>query len=164
MIRIVKFKILKDGGVSIKWERPNGSSMDEYQIRCWDEPDVGLVKAMAVLREDVIEMCELKDDPDLVFVKGVSFSYGGDNDTMGAVITAQKKLIKSNAPLMINTPHKSEEPYAEGAGGDLLSPECVQRLYDLQGVVGKYIDGERAQQTMFKDGLKESKEELAVVQ
>lgn len=81
-----------------------------------------------------------------VIVKGVSLSYSGDNDVMGATISCQKRLNSSNSPLMINTPHKFAEKHSEGMNAEfLLSGGCVEALEALIEQAEKYLDGERAQ-------------------
>lgn len=131
---------------------------DEFILNCVDKPLPAFELAMLGLRKHVLEICEMQvDDTEImkVKVKGVSFSYSGD-DVMGATISASKTLASSNAPLIINTPHKFDQPHNENQGTEMcLSDDCVSVLVELLEQAEKYLDGERAQLEMFdKDSVK----------
>lgn len=99
-------------------------------------------------------MCELPDNYlKRITVRGVSFSYGGDAEVMGATISASMKLDYSYQELNINTPHKASAMYSADTPEDekqLLSGECIDALERLQDECRAYIGGERAQVKLFK--------------
>ncbi len=110
--------------------------------------------------QDVLTLCEFPANwKDSVTVHGVSFSYS-DEGVKGAVITAQRTLEHSSAPLNLNTPHKPYEPYnpdQDDIDQDMLLPEdTCDRLEDLDTEAEKYIDGDRAQGNLFKELEKEA--------
>jgi len=151
--RITKIKYSK-GFVSIDWTQGEGNN-DEYSIKCSEPPRQEFVSAMLGLNKYVAEMCELPENYAVrLTTQGVSFNYGGENETMGATITAQMKLLNSNAPLNLNTPNKTVEPYSESqpwSEKTCLSEECVDALAELESEANKYIDGQRAQARLFEE-------------
>jgi hypothetical protein len=151
--RIKKVKVTKEEKISMVYEKKVGIGWDEYSFACSDQPKPEFSTALKSLAEHVIEMCELPESylPKII-VHGVSFSYAGENNVMGATISAQMKLDKSNQNLNLNTPHKASEPYSEHADEkQLLSYGCVRALLALQKECQAYIKGERAQTTMFEN-------------
>lgn len=155
--QITKVKLGKDSKVHIEYKVPrtteSGEDFDQFTLDCVDKPLPALELAMLNLRKHVLDICEMPmDDTEVmkVKVKGVSFSYSGDNDVMGATITASKTLARSNAPLMINTPHKFDQPHNENQGTEMcLSDYCISALEEVIEQAEKYLDGERAQLEMF---------------
>ncbi len=151
-MRFKKIKLTKEGKVQVEYETKNSKgTTDEYSFSCADEPKVSFKKAMDDLAPDVLEMCELPEDYlNRIRVAGVSFSYGGENEIMGAVIIAQMVLEKSNLSLNLNTPHKIAEFYGEtGDKRQLLNPDCVGRLDELIVEASDYVKGIRAQTNLF---------------
>jgi hypothetical protein len=152
-VRIKKFSIKKDK-VNIRYESQNKKtgSWDEYSMSCSDAPRPELEKALQDLATDVLEMCELpKEYTKRIKVTGVTFSYGGENEVMGATITSQMKLHKSNCDLNINTPHKASASYTafDADPKALLTNECIAALEYLCKEIELYISGQRAQTTLF---------------
>ena len=154
MKRIKKIKVsAKDGKISMDYEvLDKGRVKDEHSFTSLEPALPSLYEALSTLAQDVVEMCELPaEDLDRIIVTGVSFSYAGEHHTMGATITAQKKLAKSNQPLILNTPHKIEDFYGQtGSFEQLLEGDCLDRLKMLQKEAERYIDGERSQSDMFQ--------------
>ena len=76
---------------------------------------------------------------------------------MGAVITAQIKLLGSQSPLNINTPSKPAEPYNEGGTDEYcLHPDAVKAIEFLVTEAEGYLNGKRAQQQIdFDKDMKE---------
>jgi hypothetical protein len=153
-MRFIKIKAMTDEGkdkIYIEYENPNGSNFDSFVIKSNDKAAPSFYEALQGLGKDVVDMCEFQDsDIALTLVRGVSFSYGGDDDTMGATITATKKLLNSNAPLNINTPHKAEKFYSgSGDPKQLLDPDCVRRLKVLIEEAAQFVGGVRAQLDVF---------------
>lgn len=155
-MRIRKVKVTKEKRISMAYEVPNKKgSWDEFTFVCSDEPRSEFYTALAVLAEHVIEMCELPAAYlEKIKVRGVSFSFGGENDTMGATISAAMELLKSHPDLNINTPHKAVEMYNPETPEDdmqLLSDKCIKALSELITECEAYIKGDRAQGSLFPE-------------
>src|SRR3990167_11028779 len=124
----------------------SGGTSDEFSIASKDEPRQALKDCLDGLKKFGIEICELPDDwKSRLTIKGVSFSYAGENDVMGVTITALAELEHSNSPLVLNTPHKIAEFYGETGDEKQLMPEGLAEILDeLQEEAEKYVNGERA--------------------
>lgn len=156
MIRFKKIKKTSEGKIHLEYEKTNQQGKwDEHSMKSAQQPAPSFDKALEKLIPHVQEMCELPKD-DHTFhpyeVRGVSFSYAGENETMGATITATRKLNHSNAPLVLNTPHKIEEPYADGADDlQVMTTDCLIDLVSLQDEAEAYLNGKRKQADLFAE-------------
>lgn len=163
-MRFQKVKYNK-GKVTIEYEIRNKvkKDWDQFSLACSDDPKPEFRIALQALSYDVIEMCELPEEYEKrILVTGVSFSYGGEAEIMGATIISQMALRKSNVNLNLNSPHKPSEPYSEdGDRAQCLSEDCVQRLEELMAEATDYVNGIRAQGELFAETQKESLEEIA---
>lgn len=150
-MRFKKIKAGTAGKISLEYEVKKGWGMDEFAMSCVDKALPSFHEALQALSEDVVEICEFPESyRDRILVTGVSFSYAGDNEVMGATIISQLRLAKSNVGLNINTPYKASEFYGETGDKDqLLSEDCVERLGTLQEEAEKYLKGTRAQAELF---------------
>ena len=162
-MRFQKIKYSK-GKVKIEYELRNKEKKDwdQFSLACSDEPKPEFQIALQSLSEDVLEMCELPGDyRKRIMVTGVSFSYGGEGEVMGATIISQMALNRSNVNLNLNTPHKPSEPYSEGGdAAQCLSQDCIDRLASLELEAEDYINGNRAQGELFADREKAKEEGL----
>lgn len=161
---ITKVKLRKENKIHIEYKverKINGKSdYDEFTLSCVDKPRPEFEIVFMDLRKHVLEICELPadvSDIEKVIVKGVSFSYSeseSGESIMGATITASRSLSKSNASLIINTPHKFDTPHNDKQPKTfLLTPECADLLNELIDEAEKYIDGNRAQLGLFNQDL-----------
>jgi hypothetical protein len=154
-LRIKKVKVTKEQKIMMVYEMRNkkGIFADEYSFTCSEEARPEFYAALKDMAQDVLEMCELPENyMDRITVRGVSFSYGGENDTLGATISAAMELKNSYPNLNINTPHKAAEMYCPDTPDDemqLLSGDCFERLEILLKECEKYVKGERAQGSLF---------------
>lgn len=145
-------KIKYDGSkvrIEYEVERKDGGDADEYAMHSGDRPRPEFDQALQALTVDVVTICELiPSDVDRLKVRGVTLTH--TNGILGACVTALKELKGSNAPLVINTPHLPESPYSDG---DDLSPVMpsgmAARLEAVMMEGERYLDGERAQSTLF---------------
>lgn len=155
MKRIGKIKISKENRVEINYQQKSQTGgWNDFSMSCIEKGEPGLYVALSDLAQDVLEMCEQPESYlDRITVKSVSFSYGGEKEVMGATISASMKLEYSNCPLNLNTPHKASESYNEGEADvkQLLSGDCVERLWKLQELAERYVDGIRAQGNLFDE-------------
>lgn len=152
-MRIKKIKITTGNKIQVVYEKRGKIGWDEYSFTCSEEPRPELYAALKALAPHAIEMCELPEDYlPKIDVRGVTFSYGGDNEVMGATIISQMELKNSYTKLNLNTPHKASAPYSEFSPPDemqLLSDNCIEALDELCDEVKLYINGERAQQNLL---------------
>ena len=151
--RITKIKA-KKGEYFFAWEiyQKATDSWDAYTMTCKDPPRVELKERMIAMVAHVIDICEFdKRDAKRIKVSGITESYTDDNRYI--TITAQKELEYSKAPLIINTPARPEWPQNEADSEDYcISRELGDDLKALESEAWRYIDGERAQQTLDFDG------------
>jgi hypothetical protein len=152
-MRIKKAKVNKDEKITVIYEQQSKTGLwDEYSFTCSEKARPEFYRAMNSLAPHVIEMCELPENYlDRIEVRGVSFSYGGDKQVMGATITAQMKLENSNCNLNLNTPHKASDSYSDSPADEmqLLTTDCISDLDALCKEVELYIKGEREQGRLF---------------
>ncbi len=162
-MRIIKVKHSeKEGRTLVEYEqKAKSNNFDEFTMNCFDLPRPEFLAALKKLIPHVLKMCELPASyMENLNISSVSFSWSGESDTMGATITALKKLRDSHAPLVINTPHKPAEAYNEGGDEtNLLTEDCIRDLENLQREAVLYVAGERAQGSLFKQET-EKQEEL----
>ncbi len=161
-----RFRKIKFDGCNVVIQYEEGDNFqNEYSLKCDERPRPEMVKAFDDLCEEVRLLCELPADyVDRIEVRSVSLNYGGDNETMGATITARMKLEYSNAPLNLNTPNKPEEPYNTDCEYNdetyekmCLRSECVDKLHHLIDEANLYVDGQRAQGSLFENQEEEKK-------
>ena len=153
-----RFRKIKYDGTNVVLQYEEGDNFqNEYSLKCDERPRPEMAIVFNDLREEVRLLCELPPDYiNRLEVRSVSLNYGGDNQTMGATITARMKLEYSNAPLNLNTPNKPEEPYNTDCEYDdetyekmCLRSECVDKLYQLIDEANYYVDGQREQGNLF---------------
>ena len=142
----------KDDQVILVYEDETPHGNDKYTMESFDEPAPEFKKALNGLAQHVIDICELSDEaPDNFNVKGISLS---DTDGItGVTITALKQLVHSNAPLVLNTPHKPFEPYTEGGDtSNCLTSDQIEAVEKLIEAARDYLRGKRAQGDLFAAG------------
>lgn len=151
--RIVKFKHKpKDSYIFIKYEYDNNAYVDTVTIESHDEPHADLPRALQAFADHVATLVEFPMEyREGIEVIGVTWTWS--NDIRGCVITARKDLEGSNAPLIINTPNFTEEPYNEDdeTGMNLLASQQIEALDRLEKEVFAFVDGKRAQGDLFYD-------------
>lgn len=158
--RVITKVKCKDGKITVHYEvrRADREDRDKFTLESWDQAKPEFYSYFDLLKNSVIEICELPVHfIDRVQVIGVSFSW--TEDIMGATITALLSLKNSNAPLVINTPHKPEAPYSEGSDdSNVLPDDAIRDLTSLMAAAKRYIDGERStiQSDLFKQDKKEA--------
>ena len=152
-MRIRKVKITKYNQILIEYE-DGPSNGDEYSLTCREKARPEFYKAMEALAEHVADMCELPDDYlERITVRGVSYSYGGEAEVMGATISASMELENSYQPLNILTLHKASGSYSDSPADpmQILSGDCIRCLLAIQKECELYIRGDRAQGSLFPE-------------
>lgn len=151
--RIKKVKVTKANKVEIEYERSAKSGgWDQYSLSCSDEAKPSFYACFETLKSHVMAMCELPESyVDKITVRGVTFSYGGEAEIMGATLVASMELEESNCPLNLVTPHKASGSYSESPADPkaLLDYDCIEVLETLQAECEAYINGDRAQGRLF---------------
>lgn len=152
MFRISKVKS-KKGRVYIEFE--DKEKDNQFTMNCKEKARPEFYQAFRDLRIHVRDICELPEkDLDRITVTGVSFNYGGPNETMGATLIATKVLDYSHQELNLITPNKASEMYNPEADLDekqVFTEECVDCLKKLQEECDRYIRGDREQGNLFPD-------------
>jgi len=127
--RFLKIKVKSEDGknrIHLEFERPKGGDYDQYMMTSGDAPAPSFHEALQALAQDVV----------------------------GATITATMRLMESNAPLNLNTPHKAEDFYAEtGDPKQLLDPACARRLRVLIIEAEQFVRGIRRQIDAFAGAM-----------
>ena len=134
--------------------------LDDYSVTFHDKAVPSFYKSLDNLKGDVVSLCEFRKElEERIKVTGVTFSYDGETDIMGATIVAQVKLKNSTSPLNVATPHKvSELKDGKGNKKALLTEGCVTLLEKVKEECVSYIDGKREQTNLFdKSGKKKPK-------
>lgn len=154
-----KIKFSK-GKVELAWTDEGASRTITHELSSFDEPLAEFDDALQALAGHVLDVCELPLAwGEGLKVIGVSFSEN-DHQGRGIVVTATKKLTQTNAPLVLNTPHMSEEG---SAGMSRLDSEVIGQLDRLEEEARRYHTGHRAQPDMFSKKPEESAAEPAGV-
>jgi hypothetical protein len=153
-MRITKVKATSNG-VSIDYEVENKSNgYNEISLSSGEMPAPTFIEALGSLIPHVRKICEFpKSFDSRIKVAGVSFSYVGDEGTMGATIIATLALTETKGKLAINTPHrpsehKGKEPHNPKS---ILSGDCVACLHEVQNEAEHYVKGRRQQTGLFDD-------------
>jgi len=142
----VHYSILKEGGKE-----------DFHTVRSGDQPLPSFRNLLLKLRKSVVSILELPDNDEEVkkiTVNQVSFDYTGEDNIMGAVISARRKLTHCSGVMALNTPHKFVKTTSKSGKGNssLVFDKPVSDMLDeLQEEAIKYVEGERSQTELFKD-------------
>lgn len=152
-IRIKKVKIAeKVNKIIMTYERYVNDQYDEYTFNSSEMAAPEFYDSFKNLSEHATALCEFPAGfKDRVNVYGISFSYSGESDVMGATMSMKVNLEYSNTDLIINTPHKKSAPDGEEEFNETmyLSEQCVKALWAVEQEARKYIDGKRAQASLF---------------
>lgn len=151
-VKFRKIKLEKDGKVKLEFfeEKQNGGDPDEHTFVSSDRPNPSFPNSMLRLRKAVCEICELPTTDDFIRsieVRGLSISHS-ERDGMGITITALRNLEHSDCPLVLNTPHKTED----GENPKRIMPswafnECMVVMEEAQA----YLEGDREQIDLFAE-------------
>ena len=155
--RIRKIKC-KQGLWFFSWEiyQASTNNWDEHTLSCKDQPRPELPELFMKLASHAADICEIAVNDGEMIASGVTLSHT-DSGNRYLVITAQKALEYSHAPLIINTPARPEEPENECDSEDFCwSDELKEDIGALEEEAWKYIKGDRAQQKLDFEGDEET--------
>lgn len=136
------------GEVTLEWtDSLDGAGTVTHLLACSDEPRPEFDEALQELRHHVLDVCDLpKDYESDLRVSGVTIT-SHDSLGRGMVVTAIKKLTRSQGPLVINTPHLSEIASSDAA--PRLRTSALEALDRVEDEAAAYRAGSRAQVSLL---------------
>ncbi len=141
-ISIRKVKVKDSGAVHIEYVNSDG---DKFMLECSDEPKSSFSNALKALTSHALAASELPADfASRTTVTGISVSE--TNDIMGVSIIAKIKLLSSNTPLNLHTPHKpfgSSSQNPENENQYLMPEEAQSAIIAFIETAEGYVNGER---------------------
>ncbi len=163
-IKITKVKVSDEIEIHYEERRENGFGTVEFTSP--DKPRKSFIDAFAALKSHLIEMCECPEEwEEEIEINSLSLNYKGERKTMGAVITATRKLLHSKIPMNLFTPHKTINEAGVALKGDgrlYLTPDCVTAIGVVTGEAKLFLDGARInddQLTIFNEFEHEESDE-----
>lgn len=154
MIRVTK-NIIK-----ISYDRVLDGHRESYTIVSADKPRPELYQCMKNLAAPVAGLLEIEDKNLNQRIRPVKVRFKYDsNDLMSAVIEADFFCPLAGVNVPIKTPEKQEpvDPEVNTQEDRFFVPYTVDVLLAVQAEAIMFIDGERAQTTLFKNDEKKSK-------
>lgn len=119
-------------------------------LKSSDQPTDKFIEAFNRLAEACCIEAELPlDMAEQMRAIGLSVSHY-DDGRWGCTITATRDLKRSNAPLVINTPHKPSQGSHE-ADEAILDGDTVSAVESVLREAEKYVRGDRLQGTLFEE-------------
>lgn len=136
------------GEVTLEWtDSLDGTGTITHLLSSSDEPVPEFVDALQNLRHHVLDVCELpKGYESDLRISGVTIT-SHDSLGRGMVVTAIKKLARSQGPLVINTPHLTE--VAASDASPRLSHAAIVALDQVEEQAADYRMGRRAQGSLL---------------
>jgi len=147
-MRLKKVKLNNMNDVTVQFSNSSGNKSSDVTLVSQDNPAPSFLNAMQALRKDVIDICELEKESQVI-VRGVSWNYQGDEDIQRCIITATKKLSIGNAVMVINTPMKYVDRTNKIPETQTLSVEAASRVLKLEEEAKSFVAGVREQVEMF---------------
>ena len=149
----LKIKI-KDERVHLDWQlKREDDTYDKYSLESKDAPHPSFPLKILELRNYVNDISDLRLDKDEMHklkISSISLNYAGEKHIMGATITALKDLPGRNSPLVVNTPYLIEDYYSDqGDPSSLLPSKLVLLIYEIFDYADEYVQGKRAQLSLF---------------
>jgi hypothetical protein len=117
-----------------------------------DEPAPEFFKALDMLQQPAINILELNEIDcidERLFPYAVTYRYDR-KDNMSAVISCKFMLTNSDSCVVINTPIR-KVPEQGVQGIEYFSEDAVKALTQLQIEARNYLNGKRAQMSLFGD-------------
>lgn len=160
--RIKKVKLVGGDKIVLEFEKPvQEGFFDQYRIVSEEPAAPSFYDAMKALAVHAAELCELPESyAKRLTVKCVAYTFKGEEQVMGATMTAAMDLHRTKGAITLNTPHKPSRPYEINAkepyGDKALSATCVAALWELERQAKLYINGLRGQVTLDFDSAKKT--------
>jgi hypothetical protein len=134
MRTLLKFKT-SDEGCLVKYEQSrDGGEPDTITLESMDGPAAGLMAALKGMAVHLLSICEMPMamEKDITII-GVTITHNEETGR-GIVITGLRKLKRSDAPLVLNSPHTTD-----------FNHLCAESLEELEKQAFAYVDGTRQQ-------------------
>lgn len=144
----MKFRKIKWNGtkVHLEWETVDGDDVVEHKLVSFDPPAPAFEGALLQLKEEAIKLLELPEEyGDGMRVIGVTIKED-ETRGVGCVITLQKEIERSPAPVIFNTPYLAawDENYP-------LPTAIADQLDEIQAAAADYVQGKRSQGDLFEE-------------
>lgn len=155
-------KIKYDGKkVELAWTVQQKSTEITHTLTSSEKPLPALPQALNAFNDFVETLLEVQPGwMDNAKVTGLSINTEEDGRS-GLVVTSQRKLADTNAPLVINTPHL-REPTKLGEEGPGFLPDGVMDLVDYaERAAEDFVKGKRSQGNLFDEPAKKDEPVLA---
>lgn len=134
---------LKDGILLAEWSEKNKlGNLDDFRVESADRPEPELIKAFEALAPEVVDLLDLPKDwgeRHGLRVLGATFEES-EKQGIGATLTAEARLPRSDAKLTMNTPMS----WQYGKGGSMRS-KTAEKLKLLRMLGARFVEGHRAQ-------------------
>jgi hypothetical protein len=152
--RITYIKLGKE--VNIEYKIQHGDLVDLHVLKSADEPTVEFKAAFQELDDDVCEICELgEEERPRIKINGLSLEYKGEknNMIMSAVISATRRLKRTNGSMHFDSPSLPEAPKVKKKPEpfetlNILPASAATQIYIIINEARKYLNGIRAQTSM----------------
>lgn len=153
-MKILKIKI-NDELVLIEYKKRSSAEQGGYNKFTIESKEIPAPEFKLNLQELGIFVPMMYDLPteyaEGMVVLGVTFNYRGDDEIMGATVSAKKSVSLSNSSALFHTPFTlsssgSDRPLPDSK---FLPVAMVEILEKLQDNAKDFINGERAQIEMF---------------
>lgn len=127
--------------VTLLWTTESATETHEHELTSKQEPHKDLDAALQDLAGDVLNVCEIDCPLEDVRVQSVSLSFSEKSGLRGAVVTALKSVEIANAPVVLNTPHLSQDGESDKG---VMPSRMWQRILQLELEADAYLTGKRA--------------------
>lgn len=156
---IINLVNVTKSSIKICYDRVRNGRAETYTMVSTEKPRPELYKSMKELAAPVAGLLEIetKNLNHRIRPYQVKFEYNS-NDQMSAVIESEFFCPLASAHVTIKTPKKREpiDPEKDTQEDMFFVPYTVDCLRTVQAEAIRFIDGERAQTTLFKDDGKKS--------
>lgn len=143
-------KLMKDDRVGIAYSKPSGDLMIDSQLKCPERATPEFYIALRKLEQVVKDICELDTDKK-VSVTGVTYTYIGENQIMGAKIHTKLQIITGET-IDITTPFRySEHPTNATPDSKVMEHKIEEIFVAVSEACKGYIAGKREQTKMDLD-------------
>lgn len=145
---MMRFKKIRwdQKAITLLWTTESGTETHDHELVSQQEPHADLNGAMQALASDVLNVCELDAAIEYLRVQSVSLSFSEKSGLRGAVVTALKPVMIANSPVVLNTPHLTED--GEDPKG-VMPAHMWRRILALEAEAQAYLDGKRAPKAQF---------------
>lgn len=151
-MRFTKIKYSEKNGVHLEWSTPaekRPEDLVEHTLNGKEAPAPEFDAALQAFRGEVLVLLELPGDyTDGLRVIGLSVNYE-DDGRKGLVVTCVKQLERTNAPLVLNTPHLREA--SDEDTGNYLPDRMVELVREAERQAAAYVPGARLQKGLFAE-------------